>query len=65
MVEDGAFSHKIDYVTFFKEILNLKHNSCIVPAPCNKARSTGPFDVLTGPPCGAALRAPIDLAVGL
>ena len=26
MVEDGAFSHKIDYVTIFKEILNLnKH----------------------------------------
>ena len=22
MVEDGAFSHKIDYVTIFKEILN-------------------------------------------
>ena len=22
MVEDGAFSHKIDYVTFFLEILN-------------------------------------------
>ena len=24
MVEDGAFSHKIDYVTIFKEILNLE-----------------------------------------
>ena len=24
MVEDGAFSHKIGYVTIFKEILNLK-----------------------------------------
>ena len=24
MVEDGAFSHKIDYVTIFLEILNLK-----------------------------------------
>ena len=24
MVEDGAFSHKIDYVTMFKGILNLK-----------------------------------------
>ena len=22
MVEDGAFSHKIDYVTIYKEILN-------------------------------------------
>ena len=24
MVEDGAFSHKIDHVTIFKEILNLE-----------------------------------------
>ena len=24
MVEDGDFHHKIDFVTFFKEILNLK-----------------------------------------
>ena len=24
MVDDGAFSHKIDHVTIFKEILNLK-----------------------------------------
>ena len=24
MVEDGAFSHKVDYVTIFKEIRNLK-----------------------------------------
>ena len=24
MVGDGAFSHKIDYVTIFKEILNLE-----------------------------------------
>jgi hypothetical protein len=24
MVEDGAFSHKRDYVTIFKEILNLE-----------------------------------------
>ena len=24
LVEDGAFSHKIDYVTIFMEILNLK-----------------------------------------
>ena len=24
MVEHGAFNHKIDYVTIFKEILNLK-----------------------------------------
>ena len=24
MVDDGAFSHKIDYVTFLYEILNLK-----------------------------------------
>ena len=24
IVEDGAFSHKIDYVTTFKEILNLE-----------------------------------------
>ena len=24
MVEDGAFSHKIDYVTIFKKILNRK-----------------------------------------
>ena len=24
MVEDGAFSHKIDYVTIFLEILNLE-----------------------------------------
>ena len=24
MVEDGAFSHKIDYVTIFKKILNLE-----------------------------------------
>ena len=24
MVEDGAFSHKIDYLTSFKEILNLE-----------------------------------------
>ena len=30
MVEDGAFSHKIDYVTIFKEILNLEgHPNCI------------------------------------
>ena len=30
MVEDGAFSHKIDYVTFFQEILNLEgHPNCI------------------------------------
>ena len=30
MVEDGAFSHKIDCVTIFKEILNLEgHPNCI------------------------------------
>ena len=30
MVEDGAFNHKIDYVTILKEILNLKgHPNCI------------------------------------
>ena len=30
MVEDSAFSHKIDYVNFLKEILNLKgHLICI------------------------------------
>ena len=30
MVEDGAFSHKIDYVTIFEEILNLEgHLDCI------------------------------------
>ena len=31
MVEDGAFSHKIDYFTFIQEILNLKghHNRII------------------------------------
>ena len=30
MVEDRAFSHKIDYVAIFKEILNLEgHPSCI------------------------------------
>ena len=30
MDEDGAFSHKIDYVTFFQEILNLEgHPNCI------------------------------------
>ena len=29
MVEDGAFSHKIDYVTIFLEILNLEgHQNC-------------------------------------
>ena len=27
MVEDGAFSHKIDYVTIVKEILNLEGHS--------------------------------------
>ena len=27
IVEDGAFSHKIDYVTIFQEILNLKGHS--------------------------------------
>ena len=26
MLEDGAFSHKINYVTMFLEILNLKDN---------------------------------------
>ena len=30
MVQDGAFSHKIDYVTIFEEILNLEgHQNCI------------------------------------
>ena len=30
MVGDSAFSHKIDYVTIFKETLNLKgHPNCI------------------------------------
>ena len=30
MVDDGAFSHKIHYVTLFKEILNLEgHLNCI------------------------------------
>jgi hypothetical protein len=30
MVEDGAFSHKMDYVTIFKEILDLqRHPNCI------------------------------------
>ena len=30
MVEDGDFSHKIDYVTIFQEILNLEgHPNCI------------------------------------
>ena len=31
MVKKGAFSHKIDYVTIFKEILNLKgYPKCII-----------------------------------
>ena len=30
MVEDGTLSHKIDYITIFKEIWNLKgHQNCI------------------------------------
>ena len=30
LVEDGAFSHKIDYITIFEEIINLKgHHYCI------------------------------------
>ena len=30
MVRNGAFSHKIDYITIFSEILNLKgHPNCI------------------------------------
>ena len=30
MVKDGVFSHKIDYVTLFSEIQNLKgHHNCI------------------------------------
>ena len=30
MAEHGAFSHKKDYVTFFKEILNVEgHPNCI------------------------------------
>ena len=30
MIEDGAFSHKIDFDTIFKKILNLKgHKICI------------------------------------
>ena len=30
MVEDGAFGHKIDYITIFRDILNLKgHQNCI------------------------------------
>ena len=30
MVEDGAFSHKIDYVKILEEILNLEgHPNCI------------------------------------
>ena len=30
MVEDGAFSHKIDYTAIVKEILNLEgHQNCI------------------------------------
>ena len=29
MVEDGAFNNKIDYVTIFKEVLNLEaHSNC-------------------------------------
>ena len=31
MVEDGAFSHKIDYVPFFEENLNLEgHLNCTI-----------------------------------
>ena len=31
MVEDGAFSHKIDYVPIFQETLNLKgHLNCFI-----------------------------------
>ena len=30
IVEDGAFSHKIDYITIFEEILSLKvHPNCL------------------------------------
>ena len=29
MVKDGDFTHKIDYVTIFKKILNLKHQNCL------------------------------------
>ena len=33
MVKDGAFSHKIEYVTIFWEILNLEgHSNCMTGA---------------------------------
>ena len=33
MVEDGAFSHKIDYVTIFLEILNLEGHPNRITGP--------------------------------
>ena len=39
MVEDGAFSHKIDHVTIFKEILNLEGH----PKRITGSKVTGNF----------------------
>ena len=40
MVEDGAFSHKIDYGIYFKEILNLEaHPNCITGSTVMELRS--------------------------
>ena len=39
MVEHGAFSHKIDYITIFKEILNLQGH----PNRINCFKSYGDF----------------------
>ena len=42
MVEDGAFSHKIDYVTFCKEILNIKeHQNCVTGSRVTKVLLNG------------------------
>ena len=36
MVRNGAFSHKIDYLTIFKDILNLEgHKNCIAGSRVN------------------------------
>ena len=47
MVEDGAFSHKIDYVTILKEILNLEvHPNCITSSRVTAVLLNGGFCLL-------------------
>ena len=69
MVEDGAFSHKIDYVTILKEILNLEgYLNCFIGSKVMAILVNGEIlpsgGVALGRVCSCSLRSRLVLVRG-